>query len=206
MPTGASAPSPLLAGGGRVPGDGALPFLSRIPFGIALGGLVLAITILGIIYVLISLVGVYENPGPRSGLERYALPLLALAGLGVAAYLSYVELFHAEAFCGPIGGCNVVQTSRYARLFGVLPIGVLGAGGYLLILACSAAQQAWKQRLGRAARLAIFAGALFGTVFSAYLTCIEIFILHAVCIWCLSSAVLITLILTISARPAASSF
>ena len=171
----------------------------------ALAWAVLTIALLGLIYSLAAFAFVPSSPAPASILERLALPLLALAGLGVAAYLSYVELAKVEAFCGPVGGCNVVQTSRYARLFGVAPLGLVGAAGYAFILAASLAGWIWRKSLLPKARMTIFAAALFGTAFSAYLTCIEIFVLHAACIWCLSSAVLMTLILAISARPAAAS-
>lgn len=67
-------------------------------------------------------------------LER-TTPWLAVVGLGVALYMAYVETQAVEAVCGPVGDCNAVQSSPYARLFGVLPIGVLGAVGYVAILA-----------------------------------------------------------------------
>jgi hypothetical protein len=61
-------------------------------------------------------------------------PLLGLAGLGVAAYLAHVEARGVDAVCGPAGDCNTVQQSAYTRLFGVLPIGVLGLAGFAAIL------------------------------------------------------------------------
>ena len=53
----------------------------------------------------------------------------------MALYLSYVETQMVEAVCGPVGDCNTVQSSPYSRLFGVLPMGVVGAVGYVAILA-----------------------------------------------------------------------
>ncbi len=55
----------------------------------------------------------------------WAVPALALIGLGVALYLSYVELLQVEAVCGPVGECNIVQASPYAQFLGI-PIAVLG--------------------------------------------------------------------------------
>lgn len=188
-----------------VRGAAASPLVGQVPFGIGLAELVLGIAILGMIYALIAFARVPDNATPISAFESHAVPILALAGLGVAAYLSYVELSGTEAFCGPIGGCNVVQASRYAKLFGVVPLGLLGIGGNLVVLISAAGSLSRRGVLARPARLAVFAVALFGTAFCAYLTCIEIFVLRAVCIWCLTSAVLITLILAISARPAALS-
>jgi uncharacterized membrane protein len=63
------------------------------------------------------------------------LPTLALGGLGVAGYLAYVETQAVAAVCGPVGDCNAVQSSPYAYLFDVIPIGVLGVIAYLSILA-----------------------------------------------------------------------
>ena len=62
------------------------------------------------------------------------MPVLALLGIAVSAYLGMVETNDVSAVCGPVGDCNAVQQSEYARLFGV-PIGVLGVIGYALLLA-----------------------------------------------------------------------
>lgn len=138
----------------------------------------------------------------RQGWWDYVIPLLAVLGLGVASYLAYVETQAVPAVCGPVGDCNAVQSSSYARLFGILPIGVLGAVGYTLILALWVWAKLRPDRTGQVAALGIFVMALFGTFFSLYLTYLEPFVIRAVCIWCLSSAVLITLLLLVSIRPA----
>ncbi len=132
---------------------------------------------------------------------RWALPLLALAGLAVAYYLAFVELAGAEAFCGPVGDCNAVQQSDYALLLGVLPVGVLGVMGYLAILfawALGRCASGHLARLGEAGTL-LLAG--FGTLFSTYLTFLEPFVIGATCAWCLSSALCMALILLLSAGP-----
>jgi uncharacterized membrane protein len=132
-----------------------------------------------------------------------AIPILAVIGLGVALYLTYVETSEAMAICGPVGDCNTVQSSPYARLFGFFPVGLLGALGFAAMLA------AWGWRHWRSDKLAKLAGpglfgmALFGTVFSIYLTYLELFVIHAVCIWCLSSAVIMALLLLLT-LPAAT--
>ncbi|MBK8989975.1 MAG: vitamin K epoxide reductase family protein [Chloroflexi bacterium] len=127
------------------------------------------------------------------------LPILAVLGLGVAAYLAYVETQAVAAVCGPVGDCNAVQTSEYAYLFGI-PIGVLGVLGYVAILAA----WAWGQWQGdKRAALALLAMSAFGVFFSIYLTYLEPFVIGAVCAWCLTSAVLMTLLLLISVETAA---
>ena len=132
-----------------------------------------------------------------------AIPILSLVGLGVALYLTLIESTSIPAVCGPIGDCNTVQQSSYARLFGVIPVGLLGAVGYLAILAAWAWQKARKDGLAGYVPLALFGMSLFGTLFSVYLTYLELFVIRAVCIWCLSSAVIITLLMLVS-LPAAS--
>lgn len=128
----------------------------------------------------------------------WATPVLAALGLLVAGYLAYVETQLVAAVCGPIGDCNAVQGSEYARLFGWLPIGVLGLIGYILILAAWAWKRVGGRREAQQASLAIFGMAAFGTLFSIYLTYLEPFVIRAVCIWCLTSAVIITLLLVLN--------
>jgi uncharacterized membrane protein/thiol-disulfide isomerase/thioredoxin len=132
---------------------------------------------------------------------RVAVPLLALIGLGVAAYLAYVETLAVSAVCGPVGDCNAVQSSPYARLFGWLPIGVLGVVGYVAILLTW-----WWGRsqagLAAYAPLAVFGMTLTGMLFSLYLTYLEPFVIRALCIWCLTSAVIMTLLALVSVPPA----
>jgi uncharacterized membrane protein len=100
-----------------------------------------------------------------------------------------------QAVCSPVGDCNAVQSGPYARLLGVLPTGVLGAAGYILILAAWAWKWFRAGRLADCASRAIFATAFFGTLFSLYL---KPFVIKAVCVWCLASAVLITLLLLVN--------
>ncbi len=131
---------------------------------------------------------------------RFAIPILALAGLGIAGYLTYIEVSATQAFCGPVGDCNAVQNSPYSRLFGI-PLGIVGLAGYGLILG----GWLWGQRrslpLAEQMPLIVFCAALFSVLYSMYLTYLELFVINAVCIWCLSSAVLTGLILVASVQP-----
>ena len=130
------------------------------------------------------------------------VPVLALIGVGVASYLTYVELTGARAICGPVGDCNTVQQSTYARLFGI-PVGLLGIGGYLAILAAWAVAVAGEGRTRAHAWLAVWGMAWVATLFSMYLTFLEPFVIGATCAWCISSALIVTLILLV-ATPAAA--
>ncbi|MBK5107627.1 MAG: hypothetical protein JJE12_05830 [Anaerolineales bacterium] len=159
--------------------------------------------VLAIIYVIFALLRIRE-PGTS---RRYAwldwlVPIVALAGIGVAGYLTYVETQAVEAICGPVGNCNAVQNSSYARIFGILPVGIMGLIGYVAILVAWAIQKVRQDKWARYAQLAMLGMALFGTLYSIYLTYLELWVIRAVCMWCVSSAVLITLLMLLSVSPA----
>jgi uncharacterized membrane protein len=132
----------------------------------------------------------------------WTIPVLAVVGIGVAAYLSFVEMTGTRAVCGPVGDCNTVQQSAYAKLLGV-PIGVVGLGGYVAMVAAWIVGVRGRAGVRDRAWLAIWAMALVGTAFSMYLTFLEPFVIGATCAWCLSSAVIVTLILIAATPPAA---
>jgi uncharacterized membrane protein len=136
----------------------------------------------------------------------WVIPALVLVGAGVAAYLSYVEVTHSEAVCGPVGDCNTVNQSRFAILFGFLPVGVLGLLGYGIILVLWVLRHSGSGGLPRVATLGLWAAALFGTLFSVYLTFLEPFVIGATCAWCLTSAVVMTLLLWASSPLAAEAW
>jgi uncharacterized membrane protein len=171
--------------------------------GFALAVVVLVAMLAALVFVGVMLwrasVGKRVPSGPHW--VSLALPILALVGLGVAGYLAYVETQPVDAVCGPVGDCNTVQSSPYAKLFGLIPIGILGLVGYGIILA--AWLWAWFSKgTSQHASWLIFGVALIGTLFSIYLTYLEPFVINAVCMWCLSSAVIMTLIMLLSIFPA----
>lgn len=131
----------------------------------------------------------------------WAILALCVFGLGVAGYLGYVETTPVEPVCGPVGDCVAVQQSKYARLFGLLPIAVLGVVGYVCILAVWAWKRSGRWRAEELAPVAFLGLTLFGTLFSIYLTFLEPFVVGATCAWCLTSAVSMTLLLLLVARP-----
>lgn len=133
-------------------------------------------------------------------LVDWLIPVLIVIGIGVAAYLSYVETQSVEAVCGPVGDCNTVQQSSYAMLFGFLPVGVLGLIGYVGLLG------AWLVRRfvpaqEKLAALAFWGMSIFAVVFSIYLTYLELFVIKAVCMWCITSAIIVTGLLLLGTPP-----
>ena len=78
-------------------------------------------------------VGGRGRGGPAAGQTADAGAALIAAGLGIAGYLSYVAATDSAVLCGPLGACDAVQQSDYARLFGALPVAYLGLAAYLLV-------------------------------------------------------------------------
>ena len=118
---------------------------------------------------------------------RIATLVIALLGVCVASYLTYVHYGGLQPFCAGGGhGCERVQSSSYAKLGGI-PVAVLGLGGYLAITVALVVP-------GELARLGAAALAVSGCGFSAYLTYLELFVIHAICQWCVASAILLTLL------------
>ena len=130
----------------------------------------------------------------------WGIPVLAIIGIGVAGYLTFVETTGATAVCGPVGDCNTVNQSEFAMLFGVIPIGGLGLFGYLAILLAWIVGRLNLDWFSSLANFGVFGMALFGNVFSIYLTFLEPFVIGATCAWCLSSAIMITAIAWLSWR------
>jgi uncharacterized membrane protein len=162
-----------------------------------------SISVLVLLGMLFSLLWVgYPPRAPRGVWPDWVLPALVVVGVGVAAYLSYIEITQTEATCGPVGDCNTVNQSEYATLFGFLPVGVLGLMGYAGLLLLWVLERSGPAGFRSKATLGIWAGAFFGTLFSVYLTFLEPFVIGATCMWCLSSAVVMTLLLWYAAPRA----
>jgi uncharacterized membrane protein len=131
----------------------------------------------------------------------WAFLVIALIGTIAATYLSYVETTQTEAVCGPVGDCNAVQQSEYAVIFGFLPMAVFGLLGYIAIIVTFIYGQWIKGPYAEYAPAVTFLLAAFGAVFSAGLTFLEPFVIGATCMWCLTSAVCMGLLLLLSAGP-----
>ena len=131
--------------------------------------------------------------------KTWVVPLLAALGLVVAGYLAYVEISH-EAAVWVIGDCNVVQSSSYATIAGV-PVAVLGLLSYSAILILTSVQDRRNDMAAMWCRAALLAVTFIGTLFSIYLTVIELAVIEAVCMWCLTSAVVTGALLLIVVFP-----
>jgi uncharacterized membrane protein len=117
---------------------------------------------------------------------RAASAGVAAVGLAIAAYLTIVHYAGGEPVCAVAHGCATVQQSKYAHLAGI-PVALLGLLGYVAILGSLA-------RDGEVWRTATAFLALAGFGFSAWLTYVEVVRLDAICIWCVGSAICMTIL------------
>lgn len=197
-----SSPSRLLAATEQ--SDGVLDRLARDRWGNTMALIVLAGMLAVVGTVVWRSIGIWRSIGAarrsRGGWSVYASLALIALGLCIAGYLAYVETTGSVALCGPVGDCNAVQQSTYARLFGVVPVAYVGLIGYLLIGVAFSIASLAPRTAAKAAARTLFSLTLCGTLFSIYLTVLEPFVIGATCAWCLSSAVIVTLLLLLSAN------
>jgi uncharacterized membrane protein len=118
---------------------------------------------------------------------RITMIAIATVGLGVASYLTYVHYSGIQPLCSAGGSCLEVQTSVYSKLAGV-PVALMGLIGYVAILGSLLIPES------EGSRFVTMAVTVVGFGFSAYLTYRELFSIHAVCEWCASSAVMMTIL------------
>jgi len=117
---------------------------------------------------------------------------ITLLGVAVAGYLTYIHYAGIRPLCGKNGGsCEIVQTSEYSKLAGV-PVALIGLLGYVAILASLLVPE------NETSRLATVVLTVVGFGFSAYLTYRELFSIHHICEWCVSSAVLVTVLMCLA--------
>jgi uncharacterized membrane protein len=117
--------------------------------------------------------------------------VLAVIGLGVASYLTYVHYAGIKPACTAGESCTKVQTSTYSKLAGI-PVALMGLIGYVAIVASLVVPE------GERSRFATVAFTVVGFGFSAYLTYRELFSIHAICEWCASSAVIMTILMCLA--------
>jgi uncharacterized membrane protein len=128
-------------------------------------------------------------------LLRRILIALAIIGFADAAYLTYFK-YDVGGVCLAGGGCDVVNSSIYSMFAGV-PIALFGAIAYLVMLAILLLEPREKF-FGENGPLFVFGISLFGVLYSAYLTYLELFVLNAICPFCVISAVVLVLMLVVS--------
>ncbi len=119
--------------------------------------------------------------------------LLALVGLFVALYLTMYKTGMIGSISCSIGSCESVNPSRWSSFLG-LPVAAWGLGFYVIALAVAivGSSDRWADERGPAIIMVALSG--WGVLFSLWLTYLELFVIHAVCMWCVISAIIVTLI------------
>lgn len=124
----------------------------------------------------------------------FASLVLAIAGTAVGAYLIRVHYDMDALVCGT-GDCEIVQTSEYATVMGI-PIAIFGTAMYVTVLGLTVLRLRAPRFLLSASTAALAITAA-GTLYSGWLTWIEIYEIEAICQWCVGSAIITTLLLTL---------
>lgn len=132
-------------------------------------------------------------------LRRVAVAFAAI-GAAVSAYLTWVHYSGSLALCVGFGGCEAVQTSRFAMV-GALPVAVIGLAGFVAMLAVAILRLV---RRDASLDLALFGMSLAGTLYVGYLTYLEVFVLGAICPWCVTAALCAVVIFAVVAREVLS--
>ncbi|HEX2717954.1 MAG TPA: vitamin K epoxide reductase family protein [Gemmatimonadaceae bacterium] len=129
--------------------------------------------------------------------KRMMAALVALAGLFIALYLTLYKLGVIGQITCSIGSCETVQTSRWATFLG-LPVAAWGVGYYLAVLAVTIAGSTDRWADSRGVSLVLLALTGWGALFSAWLTYLELFVIDAICQWCVVSALLSLVLLVLA--------
>jgi uncharacterized membrane protein len=129
--------------------------------------------------------------------KRALLALLALTGFFVSLYLALYKLGYIGALTCSVGSCEQVNTSKWATFLG-LPVAVWGVGFYAVTFGAALVGLQERFEDSRALAMGLAALCVWGVIFSIYLTYLELFVIHAVCQWCVVSAVIVTLMCVVS--------
>ncbi len=128
--------------------------------------------------------------------KRLLVALVALAGIFVALYLALYKLGYIGTLVCAVGSCETVQTSKWATFLG-FPVGAWGVAYYIAVFAISIAGLSDALSENPAVSRVLVGMTGFGVLFSLWLTYLELFVIHAICQWCVFSAILATALFVI---------
>jgi uncharacterized membrane protein len=128
---------------------------------------------------------------PRSAV---ALAAIGLVGVAISLYLTWTKVAGVAPICGPSGGCETVEASSYSVVAGI-PVALFGVLYSTLTVILAAA---WGRTGDSRLAYAAYALGLAGTLIEAYLVYLELFVIHAICLWCVAYGITILLGLAIS--------
>ena len=129
--------------------------------------------------------------------KRMTIAALALVGVFVALYLTLYKLGVIGELSCNVGSCEVVNTSRWASLLGY-PVAAWGLGFYVatFVVAVAGTTARWSE--SRSPSIILTAMSTWGVVFSGWLTYLELFVIDAICQWCVVSAIIVVIIFLVS--------
>lgn len=129
--------------------------------------------------------------------RRMAIAVLSLAGVFLATYLTLYKLGYLQTLACGTGSCEVVQASRWSKLFGQ-PVALWGVGFYVAMFGLAVAGLYGPLAESRAVARALAVLSGWGVAFSAWLTYVEVARLHAICRYCVTSAGLVSVVFVLS--------
>ena len=125
------------------------------------------------------------------------IAVLSLVGILIALYLTLYKIGVIGDLSCTLGSCETVNTSKWATFLG-LPVAAWGLGAYLALFTLSLIGTSDRHAGSQTISLLLVAIAAWSVIFSAWLTYLELFVIHAICIWCVTSAVLLVVILAVA--------
>jgi uncharacterized membrane protein len=121
-------------------------------------------------------------------IRRFSIAL-AILGVLVAGYLTWAHIDESTALCSEGGGCDIIRQSPYSQTAGI-PVAAIGVLGYLSILGILVLEED-NGPLVESGPVLVFGLSLVGALYSAYLTYLELFVIDALCPYCVASAVIV---------------
>ena len=144
-----------------------------------------------------------DTVSPRTPISmvmtRMAIPILGMLGMGISGYLGFSYWLGEEPMCFGGSGCGHVFTSPYSHIWGI-PLPLLGLAMYVVLTGLGLLVLKLRGNARPFVALSIYTVALAGTLYSACLTYLQFAVIHALCTWCLASALVVTSIFILSLR------
>jgi uncharacterized membrane protein len=120
---------------------------------------------------------------------------VAGVGLGIALYLLLTRVAGGVPVCQPGGGCETVALSEYSTFLG-LPVALYGLGYSIVLVGLALI---WWRSGDRRALLALYGLGFLGVLVIAYLTYLEVFVIEAICVWCVAYGVTVVVTFALAA-------
>lgn len=130
-------------------------------------------------------------------LKNWTVVLLSIAGTGISGYLLWSRIAGEKVACAQWLDCDLVLNSSYSVVKGI-PVELFGLSGFLSLLIVTLMQYSANKDTNKTIRLIRFGISLTGFLFSCYLTYIELFVISALCMWCVASLTAISIIFSIT--------